>query len=87
MIHVVDSCYLSKASANACSRDRPESNSGSRVVVCGSPNEVANGSRSHQKNTYSFPRYPNINAGSQKKDVWNAIALRNDDQLRQRVAW
>ena len=86
MQYAVDSCYLSETSTNACSRDRVENNFGSRVVVCGSPNEVANGP--NQENTYSFPRYRSIShSGSQKIDVWNSIALRKDDQLRQRVAW
>ena len=29
----------------------------------------------------------NILWESQKKDIWSMIALENDDQLRQRMAW
>jgi hypothetical protein len=64
---------------------------GENIVICGSPNEVAN----HE---LSVPRFF-VNQGGvngvlrndeheqQRKTVWLMIALHGSDQLRQRMAW
>jgi len=63
---------------------------GQNILVCGSPNEVAN----HE---LSIPRFfvsqgevevlRNDEYEQQRKTIWTMIALHSRDQLRQRVAW
>lgn len=65
------------------------------VVVCGSPNEVANDASlggSILRGAFdSFTRFGRTTAADelarQKRKVWTKIALESQDQLRQRVAW
>ena len=84
--NIVDSCYLSARSTNACTSSWTESEDDNRAVVCGSPGEVANDPL--KPNTFVFPYQQNVESPqTQKKDVWNMIALNNQDQLRQRMAW
>ena len=55
-------------------------------MVCGSPGEVANDPL--KTNTFVYPYSTNLDiTPRQKKDVWNMIALNEEDQLRQRMAW
>ena len=55
-------------------------------MVCGSPGEVANDPL--KTNTFVYPHSFNFETPpKQKKDVWNMIALNEEDQLRQRMAW
>ena len=55
-------------------------------MVCGSPGEVANDPL--KTNTFVYQYSTNLDiTPRQKKDVWNMIALNEEDQLRQRMAW
>ena len=60
-------------------------NSGA-TVVCGSPGEVHNRGRSGEVGQGA---YTNAGKGTenQKLEIWLALALSAEDQLRQRVAW
>lgn len=64
---------------------------GEGTLVCGSPNEVKN-------DATSIPRFfirhdgqanflKNDEFSQQRKTIWTTIALKGQDQLRQRVAW
>ena len=65
------------------------------VLVCGSPNEIANdlslgGSQSRGAFDSNNPPYTTADAvdlAKQKRIIWTEIALWAKDQLRQRVAW
>jgi uncharacterized protein (DUF1501 family)/uncharacterized protein (DUF1800 family) len=83
----IDSCYLSTTSANACSPSWTKGDTAIQSLVCGSPGEVSNNPLLAQ-NTFTFPYNNNFDSEyKQKSDVWNMIALRSDDQLRQRMAF
>lgn len=64
-----------------------ESTGGAGTVVCGSPFEVAN----DQTLGYQFDVVTGEDTEwgleHQREHVWTMIALKSDDQLRQRVAW
>ena len=84
--NTVETCYLSARSTNACTSSWTVSEDDNRAVVCGSPGEVANDPL--KANTFVFPYQENVESPqTQKKDVWNMIALNKEDQLRQRMAW
>lgn len=67
----------------------------SGILVCGSPNEIANvptlGGSENRGAFDAWTRFivtsPSGTFTSQKKTVWTQIALEANDQLRQRVAW
>ncbi len=67
---------------------RPE---GKNIVVCGSPNEVANSALSVPRLSLTqgpgFDSLDDLQFPQQKKTVWTMIALKAEDQLRQRMAW
>ena len=91
-----DSCRLLEA--DACSYDEGADirESGGKILVCGSPGEVAN---EHDIDTGprgkgGFAFYTELNATEkrgdqeeQRRSVWAEIALRSEDQLRQRMAY
>lgn len=81
---VRSSCYLSNA-PNSCSSAYKKDRHGDYVLVCGSPNEVANDPLA--QNTFAPLGDVRTPTPNQKRNVWAAIALQSDDQLRQRVAW
>ena len=92
-----DHCVLSK---NACSITRNNNdgidNDSESVVVCGSPYEVAN---KHKIDSGTLGRggfdlltqynrtLPQERLTGQRETVWLEIALKGEDQLRQRMAW
>eukprot|EP00547_Thalassionema_nitzschioides_P008451 CAMPEP_0194227304 /NCGR_PEP_ID=MMETSP0156-20130528/42790_1 /TAXON_ID=33649 /ORGANISM="Thalassionema nitzschioides, Strain L26-B" /LENGTH=2008 /DNA_ID=CAMNT_0038959783 /DNA_START=685 /DNA_END=6711 /DNA_ORIENTATION=- len=65
--------------------------SGEGVLVCGSPNEVANDLSLGRELSYSLAKNENDKDTSQltrqKKQVWATIVLKAKDQLRQKLAW
>ena len=90
-----DSCQLLRA--DACSYDGDaDIRDGGKVLVCGSPGEVANvhGSNHGPRSKGGFALYPTVNDTEarsnheeQRRSVWTEIALRSKDQLRQRMAY
>lgn len=65
------------------------------VMVCGSPNEIANdptlegaqGRGAFDALNWEFATTSEVDFIKQKRLIWTHIALTADDQLRQRVAW
>ena len=89
-----DDCVLS---TNACSpQDRVSPILGATTIVCGSPYEVATTPNPHS-GSLGFGSFdlltpfnrtlPQKILEGQKETVWLEIALKGDDQLRQRMAW
>ena len=86
-----DNCIFT---TNACKSHDPNSNSG---IACGSPYEVATkpnlgiggpsqgGFDIATKTNTTIPLIGTLQ--SQKETVWLGIALKGEDQLRQRIAW
>ena len=90
-LYLVESCKLAQRVACTNTYDRFEASSEDRILLCGSPNEVANDRNSAEPNTFRNVGSSNNQFGQwnlMKKNVWNMIVLQEDnDQLRQRVAW
>ena len=81
-------CFLS-TEPNICSAAWNKKNSGDAVMMCGSPNEIAN--ESPGNNTFHMAHTSNIKHiaeyQQQKKNAWTMPTMEAIDQLRQRVAW
>jgi hypothetical protein len=67
---------------------RPE---GQNIVVCGSPGEVVNDALSVPTLSITqgigFDVLTDLEFSQQRKTVWTMIALNEEDQLRQKMAW
>ena len=75
--------------ADVCASAWNKKKAGDAVMVCGSPNEVAN--KSPGNNTFLYAWTSNtkhlIEYSQQKKNAWTMATIEAADQLRQRVAW
>ena len=82
-------CVLS-TDASACYDDDIPNHEGG-TVVCGSPGEVGNDpTLRHQfdvKSDESITALSGNILNNQKNLIWSEIALKSNDQLRQRMAW